>query len=153
VVNVGGGTCRKETETPLTMLVIDRATTTLFVESLVDLAVMVTVLPAGTAAGAVYVVERPLAVWAGLNEPQLVVPGAGVQLTAQSTPRFAGSLVTLATSGPEALTCNGGGSCVMETEMGGARIVTTAVAAKLLFAVGRAVMLTLLPAGTTVGAV
>ena len=53
VVNVGGGTCRKETETPLTMLVIDRAATTLFVASLVDVAVMVTMLPAGTARGAV----------------------------------------------------------------------------------------------------
>jgi hypothetical protein len=41
----------------------------------------------------------------------------------------------------------------METEMGGATMVTAAVAAKLLLAVGRAVMLTLLPAGTSVGAV
>ena len=98
-------------------------------------------------------VSWPLAVWVGLKEPQPVVPAAGMQLTAQSTPRFAGSLVTLAMSGPEAPTCNGGGSCVKETEMGGATMVTAAVAAKLLLAVGRAVMLTLLPAGTSVGAV
>jgi hypothetical protein len=50
---VAGGDCTKETETLVTMFVIDRATTALLVASPVDVAVMVTVLPTGTAVGAV----------------------------------------------------------------------------------------------------
>jgi hypothetical protein len=52
---------------------------------------MVTCPPAGTAAGAEYVVLEPLDVEAGLNDPQLP---AGMQL--QVTPAFAESFVTVA---------------------------------------------------------
>jgi hypothetical protein len=62
----------------------------------VDVAVMVTVPPVGIALGAVNVVEAPLAVCAGENEPQApTLP----QLTVQSTPAFAGSLLTVAIRG------------------------------------------------------
>ena len=65
---------------------------TLLVGSAVEVAVMVTVLPAGTEAGAVNAVVAPLAVCAGLNVPQL----DPLQLTVQSTPLFCESLATVA---------------------------------------------------------
>ena len=65
---------------------------TVLVGLAVEVAVMVTVLPAGTEAGAVNAVVAPLAVCAGLNEPQLDAP----QLTVQSRPLFCGSLATVA---------------------------------------------------------
>jgi hypothetical protein len=58
----------------------------------VDVAVIVTVPPAGTAEGAEKVVLTPLAVCVGLTPPQLAAP----QLTVQSTPAFATSLATKA---------------------------------------------------------
>lgn len=61
----------------------------------VDAAVIVTVPPAGIAAGAVYDVADPLAVCAGEKVPQL--PGLE-QVTDQSTPALAVSLATAATS-------------------------------------------------------
>jgi hypothetical protein len=62
----------------------------------VDVAVIVTVLPAGTALGAVNVVVAPLAVFVGEKVPQ--APGLP-QVTVQSTPLPAGSLLTVATKG------------------------------------------------------
>jgi hypothetical protein len=63
----------------------------LFVGSAVEVAMMVTVFPAGTEAGAVYVVVPPLAVCVGLNDPH-----DPLQLTVQSTPLFCESLATVA---------------------------------------------------------
>ncbi len=57
----------------------------------VEAAVTVTLPPVGGVAGAVNVVDAPLAVCAGLNDPQLP---AGAQL--QSTPALAVSFVTVA---------------------------------------------------------
>ena len=70
------------------------------VGSVVDVAVIVTVPPAGTTAGAVNVVAAPLAVWGGEKVPHAPeLP----QVTVQSTPLFAGSLLTVATKGALAL--------------------------------------------------
>lgn len=67
------------------------------VGSVVDVAVIVTVPPpAGTVAGAVNVVAAPLAVCASEKVPQAP---ALPQVTVQSTPAFAGSLLTVATKG------------------------------------------------------
>jgi hypothetical protein len=59
----------------------------------VDVAVIVTVFPVGTAAGPVKVVAAPLAVCDGAKEPQAPVLA---QVTVQSTPAFAGSKLTVA---------------------------------------------------------
>jgi len=59
--------------------------------SVMELAMMTTCPPAGAAVGAVYVVLAPLAVEAGLKEPQVEL---GVQL--QFTPALAVSLDTVA---------------------------------------------------------
>jgi hypothetical protein len=58
----------------------------------VEVATMVTVLPLGMSEGAVKVVEPPLAVCVGLNEPQELEP----QVTDQSTPSLRESLVIVA---------------------------------------------------------
>jgi hypothetical protein len=59
----------------------------------VEVAMMVTLLPSGMSEGAVKVVEPPLAVCVGLNEPQApVLP----QVAVQSTPSLRESLVTVA---------------------------------------------------------
>lgn len=58
-------------------------------------AVTVTVLPVGTAAGAVYMVAALLAVATGLKLPQAP---ALPQVTVQFTPPFAESLLTTAVS-------------------------------------------------------
>jgi hypothetical protein len=68
----------------------------LFVWSDVEVAVMVTVPPAGGALGAVYVVVPPLAVCVGEKVPQAP---ALLHVTAQSTPMLAKSLLTVATKG------------------------------------------------------
>jgi hypothetical protein len=65
------------------------------VGSVTEVAVTVTVPPLGTAAGAVYVVAVPLAVWVGATLPQAPVV---VQETLQVTPPFAESLPTEAVS-------------------------------------------------------
>jgi hypothetical protein len=65
-------------------LVICTVELTDFVVSVSDVPVMVTLPPAGTAEGAVYVVIAPIT---GLNEPQFVEP----QVTDQYTPLLAGS--------------------------------------------------------------
>jgi hypothetical protein len=51
------------------------------VGSVSDVAVTVTLSPVGMAAGAVYVVATPFAVFVGLNEPHVVVPHATVHVT------------------------------------------------------------------------
>jgi hypothetical protein len=80
-------------------------------------AVSDTVLCAGTAWGAVYVVIPPLAVCAGEKEPQL---GGLPQIATQSTPALAMSFVTEAERVVVPLTCKeAGGTCVMTTEIRG----------------------------------
>src|ERR1035441_3621370 len=59
----------------------------------VAVAVIVTVFPAGTLAGALYVVEAPLSVCVGVNEPQAPTEP---QVTVQSTPPLPGSFDTVA---------------------------------------------------------
>jgi hypothetical protein len=83
------------------LLVTVTVSAAFLVGSAVDVAVIVTVPPlAGAAAGAVNVVGAPLSVWASEKVPQApVLP----QVTVQSTPLFAGSLVTVATKGALAL--------------------------------------------------
>ncbi len=51
------------------------------VVSVADVAITVTVLPGGIAVGAVYVDGTPLAVKAGLNDPQGEAPQVTVQFT------------------------------------------------------------------------
>src|SRR5579862_8750328 len=72
--------------TPLTLpvgelVVIVMFAITDFVGSVTEVAVMVTLLPVGTADGAVYVLALPLFVVAGLNCPQDELPHVTVQLT------------------------------------------------------------------------
>jgi hypothetical protein len=66
----------------------------LFVGSVVEVAVMVTVPPVGGVLGAVYPVAAPLAVCAGEKVPQAP---ALPHVTVQSTPALAESLLTAAT--------------------------------------------------------
>jgi hypothetical protein len=84
--------------------------------SAVDVAVIVTELPAGTALGAVYVVAAALAVCVGLNVPQAL---AGAQ--DQSTPPpVDASLATVAAIWAVAPTCSeAGGAVLKETEITG----------------------------------
>jgi hypothetical protein len=78
-----------------------------FVESMVEVAVRVTLPPGGMVVGAVYTVLAPLAVVAGLKEPQAVEPQAVLQVTSG----FADvSLVTVATKGEVAPTCREAGA-------------------------------------------
>ena len=80
-----------------------------FVESVVEVAVMVALPPVGMVLGAVYTVPAPLAVVVGLNEPQAVEP----QMTLQVTSGFADvSLVIMATKGVAAPTCSEAGASV-----------------------------------------
>ena len=76
-----------------------------------------TVLCAGTAKGAVYVVVPPLAVCEGEKEPQL---GGLLQIATQSTPALAMSLFTEAeTVVVPPTNKEAGGTCVMTTEITG----------------------------------
>jgi hypothetical protein len=82
--------------------------------SVVDWALTVTVLPAGTPKGAVNVVASPLAVWAGEKVPQ---SWALPHVATQVTPEFATSLLTVADT--EAVPPTDrveGGACMRETE-------------------------------------
>ena len=122
-----------------------------FVVSAVEVALMVTVFPVGTVAGAVYTVAAPLAVWTGLNEPQATLP----QVTVQSAPLPAGSFemeaVILAVL---LITKLDGGAIVNDTEITSAVMVTGLAFADLVAsAVEVAVMVTVLPEGTLAGAV
>jgi hypothetical protein len=113
----------------------------LFVVSLTELAVMVTLPPCGTATGAVYVVVAPEAVCAGVNVPHAAL---GTQL--QVTPLFAVSLDTVAATLAVALVCiEAGGVLVIATEIGVAVIVTLAVALLVVSLTEVAVIVTLPP--------
>lgn len=75
------------------LAVIVTVSKAVLVGSVVEAAVIVTVLPEGTEAGAVYVVVMPLAVCAEEKDPHApVLP----QATVQSTPASAVSLLTVA---------------------------------------------------------
>jgi hypothetical protein len=114
----------------------------------VEVAVMVT-LPAGAVTGAVNAVAALLAVWAGLNVPQ----GEFAQLTVQSTPAAATSLVTVAvkfTGVPAVAEVSGAGVKAMEIA---GTTVTTADWFLVLSEVEVAVTVTAPPAGTAPGAV
>jgi hypothetical protein len=93
----------------------------------------------------------PLAVWVGLNDPQ--VP-TGAQL--QSTPAFDASCETTAVSGFVAFTCiDDGGAGLKTIEIGGGTgvIVIVAEADFVESACEVAVTLTVPPEGTAAGAV
>jgi hypothetical protein len=84
-------------------------------ESVTEVAMMVTVPPVGTVAGAVYVVMPPLGVEVGLKPPQAA---AGVQL--QFTPAAAESFCTMAaTLAVPPVPSTAGGIVESVTEMGG----------------------------------
>jgi hypothetical protein len=68
-----------------------------------DVATTVTVRPAPRTEGAVNVAATPLAVLAGVNEPQGAAPL--LQVADQLTPLFEGSPVTTTAMGAEAPTC------------------------------------------------
>jgi hypothetical protein len=120
------------------------------VMSLTDVAVIVTLAPAGTAAGAVYVVAAPEAVWAGVNDPQAAL---GVQ--PHVTPLFAESLETVAATLAVVPVCmEAGGAVVIATEMAGGALMVTLVAAALVVSLTEvAFMVTLPPWGMAAGAV
>jgi hypothetical protein len=122
-----------------------------FEVSLSEVAVMVTMPPGGTVAGAVYVGPEVMVgtVIVGLNDPQAFEP----QVVVQITPASAGSLVT-ATEIPVApLTCSELGTCESATVIGNGMIVmlTLLVCEGLLVTV--AVIVTTFPIGTSEGAV
>ena len=84
----------------------------------------VTIPPLGTAAGAVKVVAEPLAVWAGLKEPQLELP----QVTVQSTPAADESLLTVAANIAVVPVCKeAGGTWVKVIVIGGGVVVMETV--------------------------
>ena len=90
------------------------------VGSVVEAALMVTLPPVGTLLGAVNVVAIPLAVCAGLNEPQLEIE----QVTVQSTPPLEESFVTVTLTCAVALVLKLlGGACVKATLMPGGPMV------------------------------
>ena len=91
----------------------------------------------------------PEAVWAGVNDPQAAL---GTQL--HVTPLLAGSLETVAAILAVAFVCiDAGGAVLMATEIGGAVIVTLAVALFVVSLTEVAVIVTLPPAGTFAGEV
>jgi hypothetical protein len=102
------------------------------------------------AEGAVKVVVEPMAVWAGLNEPQIELP----QVTVQSAPEFEESLATAALIvawAPASREAGGGFTKAMDTAA--PVIITVATTLLLASAVAVAVMVTALPVGMTAGAV
>jgi hypothetical protein len=124
-----------------------------FEGSVLEVAVTVTVLPVGTAAGAVYVVATLLSVAVGLKTPQAP---ALPQVTVQFTPWFCESLVTTAVSDAAVLVCSEvGGAGLKATEITGAVVVIVIVAdADFVGSVLEvAVTVTVLPVGTAAGAV
>ncbi len=117
----------------------------------VEVAVTVTEPPVGTEGGAVYVVALPLAVCAGLNDPQAP---ALPHVTVQSTPALDGSFATTAVSGLLELTSTDeGGAGLKETAIAGTVMVVAAEIDFVLSAVEVAVTVTVAPAGTVAGAV
>ena len=124
-----------------------------FVLSAVDVAVIVTVLPDGSVAGAVKTIGLPLTVCAGvrLNVPQ---PGAATaQVTVQSTPLPMLSFVTVAITVAVPLTGIAlGGAMLSVTEITGTVTVIMALA-NLVPSVTEVAVIVTAVAGTTVGAV
>jgi hypothetical protein len=116
------------------------------VPSFADVAVMATVPPVGTVAGAVYVVAAPLAVFVELKVPQLVEP----QL--QVTPALFTSLATVAVrlAVPDVAMSNADG----DTDTAIGRIAIIGELANLVeSATEVAVMVTVPHGGATLGAV
>jgi len=149
-IDVGGGGLKTTVIAGAVMVMFAE---TDFVESACEVALTVTVVPVGTAAGAVYVVETPLAVWVGENDPQAP---ALPQVTVQSTPLFKGSFDTTAVMGLVAFTCTDvGGGGLKATEIGGGTGVIVIVAETDLVesACEVALTVTVLPVGTAAGAV
>jgi hypothetical protein len=120
-----------------------------FVESLADVAVIVTLPPVGTVAGAVYTVAAALAVGVTLNDPQ---EPAGVQL--HTTGRAAGSFVVVAAIDAVVPVCIApGGGVVSVIVITGPVIVTVALFVLVVSLTAVAVIVTLPPDGTVVGPV
>lgn len=122
------------------------------VESVTDVAVTVTVLPGGIAAGALKVVGTSLAVVAGLNDPQAVAP----QVTVQFTWGFAvTSFIIWARIDNDEPTCiEAGGALKNVTEIGiGGTILIVAEAESDESATEVAVTVTVPPEGIAGGAV
>jgi hypothetical protein len=95
-------------------------------------------------------VVKPFAVCVGLNEPQVLLP----QVTVQFTPALAGSLATVALTVAVALVCKMvGGACVKVIVMGAGVMVTVANTVFVGSALEAAVIVTVPPVGTRVGAV
>ncbi len=121
-----------------------------FVVSVKEVAAIVTVLPAGSVAGAVYVVVPPAPlVTDGLNEPQAGEPHVAVQMTPEPT----GSFETCADNAFVVLTSSEmGGVTKKPTVMGTARIVRLALLLCDGLLVTAAVIVTVVPIGTADGA-
>ena len=81
-------------------------------ELVTEVATRVTLLPEGTAEGAVKMVVMPLAVLAGLNEPQGPTP-LPVHVADHFTPLSEGSPVTTTAMGAEAPTWSAFGGCAL----------------------------------------
>lgn len=120
-----------------------------FVESVADVAVIVTLPPVGTVAGAVYTVAAPLAVGVTLNEPQEPL---GVQL--HTTGNAAESFVVVAAIDAVDPVCIApGGGVVSVIVITGPVIVTVALLVLVLSLTDAAVIVTLPPDGIAAGAV
>src|SRR5271165_6918046 len=120
-----------------------------FVGSVADVAVIVTLPPVGGVEGAVYKVAAPLAVATGLNEPQ---DPMGVQL--QFTGVVAGSLTVVATiDAVVAITSAPGGEVVRVIAITGGVIDTVWLFDFVVSVTDVAVIVTLPPVGTVAGAV
>ena len=126
---------------------------TVFVLSESDVAVTVTVLDAGTVAGAVYVTAAPLAVVAGLKLPHCGLP----QATDQLTPPFLLSLVTTAVKLALVLASSDEAGCGLKeipiTGGGVGAIVIVVDTVLVVSETDAAVIVTVLEAGTAAGAV
>jgi hypothetical protein len=125
------------------------------VESVIEVAVMVTVPPVGIAAGAVYVICPPLAVSVAIgspdwSEPQLALLQANVQFKPAATLSF----VTVALSKAVPLVPNIATGCVaIATVIGSGAMVNTVLVEIEGLLVALAVIVTVLPTGMYWGAV
>ena len=123
-----------------------------FVESVADVAVIVTLPPVGTVAGAVYTVAAPLAVDVGLKDPQAPAGVLGVQL--HTTGNAAESFVVVAAIDAVVPICIApGGGVVSVIVITGPVIVTVALLVLVLSLTDAAVIVTLPPDGIAAGAV
>jgi hypothetical protein len=122
-----------------------------FVRSVTEVAVIVTVLPVGIVAGAEKSVATPLAVPAALKAPQaLALP----QVTIQVTPAFAGSLATKAVIPIPLEACRDPSLGPKLTAIGAAAVIVMVAWADCVVSVTEvAVTVTGPPVGITVGTV